>query len=92
MLKAQKVRQVKSLNLQFEAPLENFKYTTLGYALTLYYQFKDHGTMPFIGTLSDQPAQIIEIFNTLASLERESEESMRKEAEREAKRKQSVRR
>lgn len=43
------------------------------------------GTMPFPGSVVEQPAKIIEIFDVLTQLEQESEEKMRKKLEKEQK-------
>ncbi len=43
------------------------------------------GLLPFAGSLTDQPSKIMEIFDVLNQLKYESEENMRKSAEKENK-------
>lgn len=64
---------ISSLNIQFTAPIESFDYPLFGYIYTSY-RYTEKGVLPFPGSLSDQPAQIMEIFNTLESLELENQQ------------------
>ena len=86
-VKSKGTRQLKSLNVVFKAPIEEFTYPQFGYVYTLYKKYSDTGVLPFKGPLADQPAQIVEIFNTLDGIETEFKEKARKEAEAQAKRK-----
>lgn len=86
---AKGIKSTRTLNLDFKAPLEDFNYNPFSYVYTLYLQYK-LGTLPFPGSASEQPAQIIEIFNTLDALESETKERQMKEQERKAKRKTKV--
>lgn len=83
---AKGIKSTRTLNLDFKAPLEDFNYNPFSYVYTLFLQYKQ-GTLPFPGSTSEQPAQIIEIFNTLDSLEMETKERQMKEEQRKAKRK-----
>jgi hypothetical protein len=62
----------------------NFKYPYFSYVLNLYSQYKK-GSLPFPGSVSEQPAKIIEIFNVLEQLELEQQEKQRKAVEKEQK-------
>ena len=74
-----------SLNIKFGRPIEEFEYTKLGYVLTLYRAYSKTGVLPFSGNLADQPAQIIEIFNTLESLDLEVQQRHNAEMDRKSK-------
>ena len=65
---------IKSQGLLFEAPFERFQCRNMSYALQLFQQY-EAGNLPFPGSVSEQPAQIIEIFNTLAALKVEAKKS-----------------
>lgn len=90
MKKSQK--QVTSLNIVFKDPIENYTYSQFGYVYTLYKRFVDGGILPFPGSLADQPAQIMEIFNTLESVELEHKQRQQKEQEKKLERKSRGRR
>jgi len=81
-----KTRHQKSLNVVFKKPLEEFEYLPFGYVYSLYRKYSDHGVLPFEGPLANQPAQIMEVFNTLDGIESEYQEKARREAEAKAKR------
>lgn len=82
-----KTSQVRSLNVRFTAPLENFTYPLFAYVLTLYKRYSELGVLPFSGAMADQPAQIIEIFNTLESVELEIKQQESKKQQKELERK-----
>lgn len=75
-----------SLNIKFSRPLESFRYELFGYIITLYRKYSELGILPFPGSLSDQPAQIIEVFNTLESVELEIKHQQQKKQNKELKR------
>lgn len=77
---------IQSLGLRFSSPLDEISYPLMDYILVLFSQYDQHGTLPFPGSLSDQPAKVIEIFNVLQSLKLEQETKARKAAEAQAKR------
>lgn len=68
----------KALNVIFKKPIENFNYDQFAYVYTLYIQYQK-GVNPFQGPLADQPAQIMEIFNTLSALEHEEQQRIMRE-------------
>ena len=57
----------KNLGLKYTIPLTNFEYENLGLVLT-YFDYYEKGLLPFPGTVSEQPAQIIEIFSTIKTI------------------------
>lgn len=75
MEEKQRIEQgtISSLNIKFTGPIDEFNYTQFAYVYTLF-KYNKNGTLPFPGSLSDQPAQIMEIFNTLESLEVENQQ------------------
>jgi len=68
----------KSLNISFHTNT-NHKYSRFSYILSAFNCYKK-GTMPYPGSFSEQPAKIIEIFNTLQQLEFEAREAAQKAA------------
>lgn len=86
-----KSTKYRCLNLSLPGPLNQYCYPLLGYVVTLHKSFTDNGVLPFSGPLADQPAKIIEIFNTLDSLNHENETRIREQQERENKRKNGKR-
>jgi hypothetical protein len=66
-------RTVTSLNIKFNRPIEEFIYPQMSYILTLFRNY-EKGQPPFPGAISEQPAQIMEIFNTLESLDLENKQ------------------
>lgn len=86
------VTEVRSLNIKFTRPIEEFKYSQFGYVLTLYRAYKEHGTLPFPGSISEQPAQFIEILNTIEAVELEFREKELEQQKNKDKRKSSGRR
>lgn len=81
---------VHSLNIKFSRPLEEFKTPMFGFLLTLYRRYSD-GVLPYPGALANQPSKIIEIFNTLESVELEFREKEVAEQQTQAKRAQRKR-
>lgn len=73
-------RGVKSLNLHFTVPLSNFQYDLFNYILFLFRNY-EQGILPFPGSASEQPNQIIEIFNVIKALKAEREEVQKKQSE-----------
>jgi len=80
------VKEAQSLNIKFTRPLEEFTYPLFGYIMTLYRKYTD-GVLPFQGPLADQPAQIIEVFNTLESVEMEFKKAEMEEQDRQNRKK-----
>lgn len=82
----------QALNVKFKAPLEEFEFANFGYLFTIYRKFADSGILPFPGSLADQPSQIMELFNTLESLELEVKQKEFNKQKTELKRKSRVQR
>lgn len=83
MRQAERFNPVKSLGLNFTKPFRNFPCDSFDFYTTLFSQYDKHGTLPFPGSLADQPAIIIEIFNTLKALVNEAQgKEMEKEKRR----------
>lgn len=54
--------------------------------MTTYHAFNKSGTLPFPGAVSEQPGQIMDIFDTIFELDMEREEDTRRKAEKDRKR------
>ncbi len=78
--------KIQSLNVVFKDQIENYMYPEFGYVYTLFKQYSENGVLPFTGPLADQPAQIIQVFNTLDGMELEQKEKAQKEANKKGKR------
>jgi hypothetical protein len=65
-------RPVVSCNLRFTKPFDHLKYPPMNYVLTLFENY-ERGLLPFPGSVTEQPAQIMEVFSVLASIKREVE-------------------
>lgn len=65
--RAKTFNPITSCNLRFTRPFEYLKFQSFGYVLTLYDNYK-RGCLPFPGTVSEQPAKIIEIFSIIQKL------------------------
>lgn len=76
----------QALNVKFKAPLEQFEYNNFGYLFTIYKKYAESGILPFPGALADQPSQVIELFNTLESLELEVKQQEANKQQKEMKR------
>lgn len=63
---------VKSLNVEFRTNQE-FNFDGFGYYYGLYRQYKENGVLPFDGCHTDQPAKIMDIFDTFERLQYEKE-------------------
>ena len=70
-------KKIETNFLRFSVSLHNFKYPQLGYVVTLFEHY-EKGTMPFPGSVSEQPAQIMDIFRILAMLKIEHEARLQK--------------
>lgn len=83
-----------SLNLHFKTDLTKFNYPHFNYVFRLYDRYNDAGVLPFKGSHSDQPAQIMEIFSVLEQLQMETQKELHEENQRKQarERKQSGRR
>lgn len=63
---------VVSCGLRFTKPFDHFKFDHIGYVYTLFENY-ERGSLPFPGSTSEQPAQIMEIFSVLSRLKVEYE-------------------
>lgn len=73
MRKFEKFNPVKTLNMTFTKAFRNFPCEGFDYLTTLFGQYDRHGVLPFAGSLSEQPAKIIEVFNVLKALSFEAQ-------------------
>ncbi len=71
--KTKKFNPVVSCGLKFSKPFDHLRFETIGYVLTLFENYTK-GALPFPGNVSEQPAQIMEIFSVLGQLMREREQ------------------
>lgn len=81
MNKQRKVSTKISIGVRFDRSLRDFPCDDFGYYCTLFMQYDQHGTLPFPGSLSEQPNFIIEVFNTLKALVTEVKENALKESQ-----------
>lgn len=72
---------IKSCGLIFTRDLSEFSCEKFNYYFLLFQNY-ERSNLPFQGTITEQPAQIIEIFNTFKMLKAEQEEKWRKKLER----------
>lgn len=89
-LTEKKFKPFETVGLRFTKPLDNFKSDILGYSWTLFENY-ERGLLPFPGTVSEQPAQIMEIFGVFQALKTENQIKHNKKIEAEAKRSQARR-
>ncbi len=66
-------QSVQLLNLKFKGSLKQYVYPYFDFILSSFMAFKNSGTLPFEGSYSDQPAQILEIYNVLQAIQNEYE-------------------
>ena len=74
-------------HLQYHTCFCNFLHPQFAYYLALFEAFHK-GMLPFPGSTSEQPAQVVEIFMLLESLKAEYQADLQRKAEQAAKRKQ----
>jgi len=75
----------RSLNLRLSGDLSRFKYDNFSFAVNMHNAFEKHGILPYNGPYTEQPAQIIEIFNVLDQLSFERREKQHRENQKERK-------
>jgi len=68
---------VTSCGLKFSRPFEHLEFKSLSYVLMLNENY-ERGCLPFPGSVSEQPAQIMEIFSILRQLKFEVETKLQK--------------
>lgn len=78
--------EVISLDVHFKRGIEHISIEYFGYVLTLFDIYHRQGVLPYPGSMSEQPAKIIEIFQVLDELRIERETKLQEEQQREAKR------
>lgn len=66
-------KEVISLDVKFTCGIEHIYVEYFGYVVTLFDLYSKHGVLPYTGSLSEQPAKIIDIFNVLDQLYTERE-------------------
>lgn len=75
-----------SCELEFNDDFKNYpKYNHFNFVMTASYVFNKNGILPFDGPLGSQPAQIMEILETIMALDSERENDARLKAERDSK-------
>ena len=76
-----------SCGLKITGDLDQFKEPGLNFYLSAFHAYDTSGILPFPGTFSEQPAKILDIFDIMSQLKFDEEDRIRKETERELKRK-----
>lgn len=77
---SKKFSPITSVGLRFLKPVSEFQYGQMHFVLDAFDNY-ERGVMPYPGSFSEQPAQIIEIFGLIRALRREQEEKLRKRNE-----------
>jgi hypothetical protein len=70
--KRQKFQPVESCGLRFTKPFDHLSFEPFSYVLTLFENYS-RGCLPFPGSVSEQPAQIMEFFSVIETIRREQE-------------------
>lgn len=71
--KKDKFGQIFSLNVKYRNCLEKCNLFGMEYFLLLHDSFDRHGTLPYPGSLSEQPAKIMEILDIISAVKNEEE-------------------
>lgn len=79
-------QEIISLDVHFKRGIDNISIEYFNYVVTLFDLYHKHGVLPYPGSLSEQPAKIIEIFTVLEQLYLEREQKHLEEQQREQKR------
>lgn len=79
-LKASQKFEDKCLNIKFTKNVHEFNFFSFDFVLMTFRHFKN-STMPFPGSLTEQPNKIIECFNVLQAIQNEEEEKIIKKQE-----------
>ena len=82
-----KQNETISCGYLIKGDLARFEYPHFTFLINMFRQYQKSGVLPFVGAHSEQPAQIIEAFTILEELDYERQERLRKEAERESRKK-----
>lgn len=75
-------KELISCNLHLKGNLDQWEEPYFDYLLTMYNQYNKHGHLPFEGSLTNQPAKIVEYFELFNQLDMERQDKIRKEEER----------
>lgn len=78
-MKGMKHPEVTVAGLNFKVPLTQFKYPLMSYVLVLLENY-ERGLLPFAGTISEQPSQIVEILNLIQLLKIEHQNQLEKKS------------
>lgn len=70
-----------SCGLRFKRHLSNFNFPLMPFLSIAFHNY-ERGVLPFPGSLSDQPAKIIEMFNVVGAIRSEFEDRIRTDLER----------
>ena len=79
------LRSVSSLNVTINGDLERFDYPEFDYVINIYHIHTKTGALPYPGSISEQPAKIIELLNILEQLNLERRQREQAEQERKLK-------
>lgn len=79
---------VTSCGLRFTKPFAHLKFEPISYVLTLLENY-ERGCLPFPGSVSEQPSQIMELFSILSQLKHEAETRAREQQKQKVSPKQS---
>lgn len=80
-----KSREAVIMGYQFTGDLERFNFSQFNFVMTAFQLYNQNGTLPFPGSLSEQPAQIMDIMTVLEQIKFEVEAKQRRKMEREQK-------
>ena len=76
---------IRSLNVRISGDLKRFNLGFFDYILSLYHIYSKTGSLPYKGSISEQPAKVMEIMNIIERLSIERQENEIKRREREVK-------
>lgn len=70
-----------SCDMEFTREFKEYpEYAHFNFVMFAYYAFETSGVLPFPGSLSEQPAQIMEIFETILALDTERQNDAQQKA------------
>jgi hypothetical protein len=73
-----------SCNLEFNKDYKDYpSYGHFNFVMMASHVYNKSGTLPFPGSLSDQPAQMVEILETIFELDAEREQDARRKSQQE---------
>lgn len=82
--KRSSITELISCNLHFKKGLQEYNHPYFSYFMTLHQNYK-LGVLPFSGSLSEQPAYIMEIFDIMDQLDFEKDKKIQQEQQAEMK-------